>query len=959
MALSLNTLQAYSQKDSVDWTPQDLALFGIPVPANASGSQVSRLARDLSRSLGSLFRELDKANNFIADPTSVGIAKPASMSAAIDSGLTNVLNAIERVGGNTSVVPTSPFQNTIAAVNNNVLRITPPENFDALQALSKKSWADWTADDLGMFGISVPAAEVRSVAAKISSPLRKLVSGAAYLLDKPEAQGSAFVQSKAQTFTEGKDQLTGVLQQFGGNADMFAPVNIYRGAAQYTPPPRAPKPPSSSTPSPLLVPQGLSPAPPPIPAEEAPALTREYLLSKSTVPRAEAEAEARRVLQNYRIEGLTDPETGKPMDPVQYLADHAQRFGIQDIDRQLNAVFMQQGVDLNKYRTELQVPKDQARQIAENLISMSGYDLQTTPPELINKWTDWVSAKGVDATLEEFQRATGFTPGLRPEYQKGQFYTYDTARDIVSELFKNSGIQTSGYFDDGRSASETFSSWVANSQYRPIEETIAKWNAGLKGGTPVNYGTSTGASDGGIDVTQTIQSILSKEKERQADLQKQSMQQFESLTDYILSNTQPQQFQANLPEFQFGTPSIPFTSLQDQQPFYPTQPAFQTEFQTQPQFQPQFQRPAPTPLITQAQRPTLDQTVQFIESGGMAPTTGAQPMQPISYGELGAFTPQAQPYFTTQPLGYSSPVAEYAATGAIPMREGGEVKGVKAAAQQLASMGRNGDTMLAHITPQEAGLLKALGGSGTINPKTGLPEFFVESLMIGMMIGSSALAIQEQRKQRKMVEAEQARQRQERMQQIARAQQAYQRSGLQDIPVESQMPMIGSMQQAKFDPAMGGVRVGEGIPSIPIANQSAITSLQPAPAAPPVTSGMDEDERRRRGFMMGGGLVALAQGGMPTFEYGGTTGPTNEPRMVKGAGDGMSDNVPATIEGVQEARLANDEFVIPADVVADIGNGSSSSGAKKLYAMMDRIREARHGTTEQPPEINAEKYMPA
>ena len=109
----------------------------------------------------------------------------------------------------------------------------------------------------------------------------------------------------------------------------------------------------------------------------------------------------------------------------------------------------------------------------------------------------------------------------------------------------------------------------------------------------------------------------------------------------------------------------------------------------------------------------------------------------------------------------------------------------------------------------------------------------------------------------------------------------------------------------------------------------------------------------------GGGIVALANGGMPTFEYGGTTAPTGEPRMVQGAGDGMSDNVPANIEGVQEARLANDEFVVPADVVADIGNGSSNAGAKKLYAMMDRIRKARHGTTEQPPEINAERLMPA
>jgi hypothetical protein len=62
---------------------------------------------------------------------------------------------------------------------------------------------------------------------------------------------------------------------------------------------------------------------------------------------------------------------------------------------------------------------------------------------------------------------------------------------------------------------------------------------------------------------------------------------------------------------------------------------------------------------------------------------------------------------------------------------------------------------------------------------------------------------------------------------------------------------------------------------------------------------------------------------------------------------------------VQEARLADGEFVIPADVVADIGNGSSDAGSKKLYDMMDRIRMARHGTKEQPPEIKAERLMPA
>jgi hypothetical protein len=129
----------------------------------------------------------------------------------------------------------------------------------------------------------------------------------------------------------------------------------------------------------------------------------------------------------------------------------------------------------------------------------------------------------------------------------------------------------------------------------------------------------------------------------------------------------------------------------------------------------------------------------------------------------------------------------------------------------------------------------------------------------------------------------------------------------------------------------------------------------------------EEDELYRRLFerslgavpVRSGGLMKLAGGGMSYMEAGGTTGPTGAPRDVVGTGDGMSDSVPADIEGVQEARLADGEFVIPADVVADIGNGSSDAGSKKLYDMMDRVRMARHDTKEQPPEIKAERLMPA
>ena len=82
-------------------------------------------------------------------------------------------------------------------------------------------------------------------------------------------------------------------------------------------------------------------------------------------------------------------------------------------------------------------------------------------------------------------------------------------------------------------------------------------------------------------------------------------------------------------------------------------------------------------------------------------------------------------------------------------------------------------------------------------------------------------------------------------------------------------------------------------------------------------------------------------------------------RMLKGPGDGMSDSIPATIAGKQPARLANDEFVVPADVVSHLGNGSSDAGAKQLYKMMDKVRSARTGKKSQAKQINPDKYLPA
>jgi hypothetical protein len=81
-------------------------------------------------------------------------------------------------------------------------------------------------------------------------------------------------------------------------------------------------------------------------------------------------------------------------------------------------------------------------------------------------------------------------------------------------------------------------------------------------------------------------------------------------------------------------------------------------------------------------------------------------------------------------------------------------------------------------------------------------------------------------------------------------------------------------------------------------------------------------------------------------------------RMLKGPGDGMSDSIPGVIGGKQPARLADGEFVVPADVVSHLGNGSTDAGAKKLYNMMDNIRKARTGKKKQAPEVNVDKYLP-
>jgi hypothetical protein len=104
------------------------------------------------------------------------------------------------------------------------------------------------------------------------------------------------------------------------------------------------------------------------------------------------------------------------------------------------------------------------------------------------------------------------------------------------------------------------------------------------------------------------------------------------------------------------------------------------------------------------------------------------------------------------------------------------------------------------------------------------------------------------------------------------------------------------------------------------------------------------------GYAMGGGLGSLG-----SYSDGG--------RLLKGPGDGVSDSIPATIGAKQQpARLADGEFVIPARIVSELGNGSTDAGAKKLYAMMDRVQKARGKTTGKnkvAANSRADKHLPA
>lgn len=126
---------------------------------------------------------------------------------------------------------------------------------------------------------------------------------------------------------------------------------------------------------------------------------------------------------------------------------------------------------------------------------------------------------------------------------------------------------------------------------------------------------------------------------------------------------------------------------------------------------------------------------------------------------------------------------------------------------------------------------------------------------------------------------------------------------------------------------------------------SDVTYAPPAPPAPPPTESTTPTTPP-----VNDGSQTAAAGGLMQLAKG---------RYLRGHTDGMEDKLRTTIEGEQPAALSHGEFVIPADVVSHLGNGNSDAGAKRLYQMMDRIRQARTGTKQQGKQINANKYLPS
>jgi hypothetical protein len=167
------------------------------------------------------------------------------------------------------------------------------------------------------------------------------------------------------------------------------------------------------------------------------------------------------------------------------------------------------------------------------------------------------------------------------------------------------------------------------------------------------------------------------------------------------------------------------------------------------------------------------------------------------------------------------------------------------------------------------------------------------------------------------------------------------------IPTTVANPLAGQTGQ----PATIPRRPGSG--GVTYFSPMTYTLVPPKPAGDGTTNTTTTDTKATEEQVQAGasgGIMSLRNGHLGSYSDGG--------QLLRGPGDGVSDDIPATIADKQPARLADGEFVIPARIVSELGNGSTEAGARKLYAMMDRIKSARRKAKDIAADTKTDRYLP-
>ena len=160
------------------------------------------------------------------------------------------------------------------------------------------------------------------------------------------------------------------------------------------------------------------------------------------------------------------------------------------------------------------------------------------------------------------------------------------------------------------------------------------------------------------------------------------------------------------------------------------------------------------------------------------------------------------------------------------------------------------------------------------------------------------------------------------------------------------LPNNGTVEQMSRQNAIGGNQM---FPQAGLGSLTGANRFQNATNTPMSTNVVEPTDAITDTYS---GAMKMASGGITSLGHFSDGG-----QLLKGPGDGMSDDIPAQIGKHQPARLADGEFVIPADVVSHLGNGSTDAGAKHLYSMMNKVRKARTGNPKQGKQINPNKYL--